>query len=200
MGGLVAVDAKQKKELLIVMVLLFVLAALWTFVFSSGHPRSPEGQGGAMPAASQHVTSPPMGQGAVPAGTGEVKGAEPMPDMKRVTEMIVESRRYLLEAPVPDTTDVTDPFRAKGPAGSVEPAQVISPIPAMPELRFTLTAIMWDQQPMAIVNGRAVGVGDLVGEGISVEKIEPSEVLLSFFYNGRRQQLHLPLKPKGKEL
>ena len=66
-----------------------------------------------------------------------------------------------------------------------------------PDLSFLLSAIIWDpKQPIAIINGRAVLVGDYVGTGIRVMKIDPTSVSLTFHWAGKTEVVKLPLKPR----
>jgi len=121
--------------------------------------------------------------------------AEEMPGPAQV-ENLVKSAQALLEAKAPPArAGLRDPFTMALAPGTERAEQKLEEKP-QPDLRFSLSAILWDEhQPVAAINGRMVRVGDLVGTGITVARIEPTAVTLSFYYWGKQNSVRLTLNP-----
>ncbi len=182
----------QKKKLIIVLVLLGVLAAAWYLVLLGPLSASKAG-----PRREVVVTQAPE-EGAGSGTQGEE--AAKIPTADEVDGLLRDVTAFLGSRPQSVPEGLRDPFAVAEAAGTGPEAAQATP-PAKPKeqpvLRFNVSAILWDAKgPMAVINRRVVKEGDLVGTGITLSKIEPTSVTISFRYWGRQNNVSLPLEPR----
>ncbi len=183
----------QAKKLIIVLVLLAVLAAVWWLVLFG-----PLSETGAGPTREVVSGGEPL-EGPGEAAEGQDEGKVPTAD--EVDELLRDVTAFLASGPPSVRDGLRDPFALAEPGGTGP-----TPVPGtsgarrpkeQPVLRFNLSAILWDaKEPMAVINRAVVTEGDQVGEGITVSKIEPTSVTVSFRYWGRQNDLRLLLEPR----
>lgn len=171
----------QKKKAVILLALVGVLVLAWYSVLYG--PLS--GRASRLEAQSARVR---LG----PGEAAEESLDRPAPDE---VEDLIQNAVALLGRPAATTRPgLRDPFKlTETPQVGVRQEQRLPE----PDLRFVLNAIMWDQKdPIAMINGRLARAGDSVGTGITVSRIEPTCVTLSFHYWGRQNDFRLFLKPR----
>jgi len=183
----------QTKKLIIMLVLLVVLVAVWWLVLFG-----PLSGAAAGPTPEVVVTGEPL-EGPGEAAEGQDEGEVPSAD--EVDELLRDVTAFLGSGPPSVPDGLRDPFALAEPGGTG-----LTPVPGtsgtrkpkeQPVLRFNLSAILWDaKEPMAVINRAVVTEGDPVGAGITVSKIEPTSVTISFRYWGRRNDVRLLLEPR----
>ncbi len=182
---------EDKKKLVTLLVLVGVLSAVLYLVFlgplaaAASRARQPE-------VTTEEAVAERLEEG----DEGVAGEVEQMPAPGEVEELVT-SALALLEAELPPVpADLRNPFTASAEAAGAPTGQEREEKP-QPDLRFLLNAILWDDEdPVAAINGRMAREGDPVGTGITVSRIEPTSVTLSFYYWGRQNSVRLSLNPR----
>jgi len=118
-------------------------------------------------------------------------GGEPRPTVQHVQTLIEKALAFERVKRLELPSGMRDPFQ---PPRAERPAPP-KPRPE-PRLEFALNAILWCRtEPVALINGRVVRPGDAVGTGITVSRIDPTGVTLSYRFEGKLNHLRLPLNP-----
>lgn len=181
-------DKKTKKQVVMLGVLLVVLGILLVFVIRPG--------GGPAPAENTDTTEEsaaeePAADGAA-AGTAGENGEDAPPTVGEVQALLERVRAALA---------VDTSYAVQDGAGAFARRSVQEPLPSdtqeslPPRLHLKATAILWSRErPMAVVNGRVVGEGDAVSEGVTVADIKPAAVLIKQHYRGKDYYKELSLR------
>lgn len=183
----------QTKKLIMMLVLLVVLAAAWWLVLFGPLSGTAAGPTREVVTGGEPLEEP--GE----AAEGQDEGKVPTAD--EVDELLRDVTAFLGSGPPSVRDGLRDPFALAEPGGNG-----LTPVPGtsgnkkpkeQPVLRFNLSAILWDaKEPMAVINRAVVAEGDPVGAGITVSKIEPTSVTVSFRYWGRQNDVRLLLEPR----
>ncbi len=172
-------DNKEKKQLAIISVLLFILAAVWYLVLF-GFPFEPDGPD---PVAMEVEEV--------------VEEGEDIPDEGFIIERVQSAEKHLSSHDyAPDTVDVEDArdvfYHLVVEERPDEPAEVEEEDEALE--RFHLTSISWSEtNRLAVINRQLLRVGDRVAEDAEVIDIKPQGVLLRLRRNEEDRVLKLQL-------
>ncbi len=182
---------EDNKKLVILLVLVSVLGAVVYLVylgpFIAGRSRAKQQE----LTATEEAAAERLEGGE--EGVGEVVQ---MPAPAQVEELVTSALALLKAELPPVPADLRNPFTVSAEAAGplAMPERQGKP---QPDLRFLLSAILWDdEEPVASINGRMAREGDPVGTGITVSRIEPTGVTLSFYYWGRQNNVRLSLSPR----
>ncbi|MFW6457378.1 MAG: hypothetical protein ACOC0A_03710 [Planctomycetota bacterium] len=179
---------KTKKELIILGILTVILAVL-LYAITIG----PAGGG-----STDEPSGGPEAQsdsGAEKRDGGETSAEELMLSevdnvIERAKNMLRKREKQSLNA----VADGRDPF-GRGESSEEEDSSDNRDAGSSEEL--TLTAILWSPNiPMAVVNGKVVGVGDRVGIRWKVASIEPRDVKLKSTETDGREVKELSLETR----
>ena len=174
---------KQKIQVILIVVLLLALAAVW-YLAIFGLP------GGAV--------SPPEREGErAPLAPAEVRRVMPDLPPDEVIRSLMQKASAHLAAPsvdpdqyVEDSRDIFTP-----PVAVPRVRERIERIEEEIRLGFALTAILWSEEnPLALINNRVVGAGDLLDEHVRVGDISPDSVILEVQYEEITATIDIPLK------
>jgi len=190
---------EKKKKVAIMVILIGVLFVAWYLVllgpFAAKRGRK---------AAETTEEPAPGAAGAPRAVTGAVAGApgeKKLPSLRDVEDLLNRAQVLLTAEDEQANVVLEDPFMWPDEKRTEEPSEDIPVIEVVPEpdLSFSLRAILWDEvRPMAVINGRTVGEGNLVGDGIRVVDITPESVTLRYRYRGRENRLVLSINQGGR--
>ncbi len=191
-------DKRTKKQIGILVVLLAALAVVLFIAIRSGAggpAAAPEDEAAAAEKSRAEQAAGRSG----PAAGGQAEGEEKKPPTVGEVEELLERVRAAVQSNVPHTAlDGGSAFLQTQlpPQQAAVPAESRRQAPPL-QLEMDLTAILWSQEhPLAVINGRVVAEGDVVGTGIWVEQIQPTTVIVRYQYRGEDHQKELSLKKR----
>jgi hypothetical protein len=162
---------------------------------AGGPAAAPEGEA----VATEEPTAEQAAEQPGPVAGGQEEGEEEKPPTVGEVEELLERVRAALQGNVPHTAlDGGSAFlQAQLPLQqAAPPAESRRQAPPL-QLDMDLTAILWSQEhPLAVINGRVVAEGDVVGTGVWVEQIQPTTVIVAYQYRGEDHQKELSLKKR----